>query len=148
MSVEQNKDIVRRVEEAWDAGRLDALDAHFAPDFTSYATIPGMAPNLETAKMAHQMSIQAFPDRKTVIEDLIGEGDNVVARIRMTGTNQGGLPWFGIPANGNKVAVGWIGIYQLKDGKIVSHRAEMDVLGLMQQLGAIPAPGAAPAAAG
>jgi steroid delta-isomerase-like uncharacterized protein len=143
MSVEENKAIVRRVEEAWNAGDLDALDALFAPDFVSHAAAPGVPPNLESAKMAHTMSMQAFPDRHTSVEDLIGEGDQVVVRVRMTGTNTGGLPWFGIPANGNKVDVQWISTYRLANGKIVEHSALMDLMGIMQQLGAIPAPAAA-----
>ena len=92
---------------------------------------------------AHQASMQAFPDRRTTIEDMIAEGDRVVVRMRMTGTNTGGLPWFGVPANGKKVDVQWISTYRLADGKAAEHRAVMDVLGLMQQLGVIPAPGPA-----
>jgi predicted ester cyclase len=141
MSAEENKAVVRRIEQAWDAGNLDALDALFAPTFRSHSGVPGMEPNLASAKTAHQMSAQAFPDRRTRIEELVAEGDAVVARVRMTGTNRGGLPWFGIPANDKPVDVQWISIYRLADGKVVEHRAVMDVMGLMQQLGAIPAPG-------
>lgn len=138
---EQNKAIVRQIEEAWDAGRLDELDALFAPDFIARSSVPGMPPTLETAKMAHQMSLQSFPDRKTTIEDIIAEGDKVVVRVRMTGTNRGGVPWLGAPANGNKVDVQWISIYRLANGKVIEHEAQMDLVGLMQQLGVIPASG-------
>lgn len=138
---EQNKAIVRKIEEAWDAGRLDELDALFAPGFIARSGVPGMPPTLETAKMAHQMSLQSFPDRKTTIEDIIAEGDKVVVRVRMTGTNRGGVPWLGAPANGNPVDVQWISIYRLADGKVVEHEAQMDLIGLMQQLGVIPASG-------
>lgn len=138
---EQNKAVVRQIEEAWNAGRLDELDALFAPDFIARSSVPGMPPTLETAKMAHQMSLQSFPDRKTTVEDIIAEGDKVVVRVRMTGTNRGGVPWLGAPANGNKVDVQWISIYCLANGKVVEHEAQMDLLGLMQQLGVIPASG-------
>ena len=142
MSPEENKEIVRRVEEAWNAGNLDALDPLFEPDFVAHNAVPGMPPGLTGAKLAHQASMQAYPDRKTAIEELLADGDEVVARMMMMGTNQGGLPWLGIPANGNQVDVEWVSIYRLKDGKIVEHRAVMDMLGMMQQLGAIPAPAA------
>jgi predicted ester cyclase/quinol monooxygenase YgiN len=145
---EANKAIVRRIEEAWNANNLAALDELFAPDFVAHNAVPGMPPGLDGAKMAHQAAMQGFPDRRTAIEDLVGAGDTVVVRVRMTGTNQGGLPWFGVPANGNKVTVTWISIYRLAAGKVVEHRAEMDIMGLMQQLGAIPSPSQAPAAAG
>jgi predicted ester cyclase len=139
MSTEENKAIVRQVEEAWDSGNLDALDALFAPNFTAHSAVPGMPPGLQGAKMAHLGSVQAMPDRRTTIEDLLAEGHYVVARVRMTGTNRGGFPWLSIPANGNKVNVQWTSLYRLADGKIVEHRAVMDMVGLLQQLGAIPA---------
>jgi predicted ester cyclase len=99
-----------------------------------------MPPGLEGAKMAHQGAIQSFPDRKVTIEDITGDGDLVAVRCRMRATNKGGLPWAGVPANGNSVDVQWISLYRLSGGRVVEHRAVMDMLGLMQQLGAIPAP--------
>jgi predicted ester cyclase len=137
---DQNKEVVRRIEEAWDHNDLDALDALFAPDFVSHATVPGLPPGLPGAKLAHQTSMQSFPDRRVEIQDIVGEGELVMVRCRMTGTNEGGLAWAGVPANGNRVDVEWISIYRLRDGQVVEHRAVMDVMGLMQQLGAIPAP--------
>lgn len=141
MPSEDNKAIVRRIEEAWNTNDLDSLDPIFAPDFLTHSGVPGMSPTLATAKVAHGLSMKAFPDRKTVIEDMVAEGDNVAVRVRMTGTNSGGLDWFGIPANNRAVDVQWIGIYRLNDGKVVEHRAIMDLMGLMQQLGAMPAQG-------
>jgi predicted ester cyclase len=145
MSAEDNKAVVRRIEEAWDADQLDALDPLFEPNFVQHNGVPMLPPGLEGAKQAHQMSKQAFPDRRTRIEDMLADGDQVAVRIRMTGTNQGGLPWFGIPANGKSVDTEWISIYRLSNGKVVEHRAVMDLVTLMQQLGAMPAPGEAPA---
>lgn len=143
MSAEGNKALVRQIEEAWNSGNLTALDNLFAPNFVAHNAVPGLPPGLGGAKMAHQGSLQSYPDRQTRIEDMIAEGDKVVVRMRMTGTNQGGLPWMGVPANGNKVDVQWISIYRIADGKVVEHRAEMDMLGMMQQLGVIPVPGQA-----
>jgi predicted ester cyclase len=139
MSTEENKATVRKIEEAWDKGKLNDLDALFAPGFVAHMAIPGMPPGLEGAKLGHNMSLVSFPDRKTTIEDLMGGGDQVV--VRMQGTNQGGLPWLGVPANGKKVDTQWISIYRLNNGKVVEHRAVMDIAGMMQQLGAIPTPG-------
>jgi steroid delta-isomerase-like uncharacterized protein len=137
---EQNKAVVRQIEEAWDRNDLDALDALFAPDFVTHAAVPGLPPGLAGAKLAHQTSLQSFPDRKVAIEEIVGDDELVAVRCRMTGTNEGGLAWAGIPANGNRVDVQWISLYRLRDGQAVEHRAIMDVMGLMQQLGAIPAP--------
>ena len=139
-----NKDVVRQIEEAWDGNQLDKLEAFFAPGFTQHAAPPGMPATLENAKQMHRMAMQALPDRKAAIQEIIADGDKVAVRIRVTGTNTGGFPWLGIEANGNKVDIEWISIYTLKDGKVTEHRAVMDIMGLMQQLGAIPAAGAVP----
>jgi steroid delta-isomerase-like uncharacterized protein len=137
---DRNKEVVRRIEETWDRNDVDALDDLFAPDFVTHTAVPGLPPGLEGAKMAHQASLQSFPDRRVAIEDITGDGDLVAVRCRMTGTNQGGLPWAGVPANGKPVDVQWISLYRLRDGRVVEHRAVMDLMGLMQQLGAIPTP--------
>ena len=140
-----NAEVVRQIEAAWDSNQLDKLDALFAPNFTQNAAAITPA-SLEGAKQTHGMSMQAMPDRKTEVLETIAEGDKVAVRVRLTGTNTGGFSWLGIPANGNKVDVEWISIYTLKDGKVTEHRAVMDIMGLMQQLGAIPSAGAVPGA--
>lgn len=86
------------------------------------------------------MSLQAFPDRQQEVLDLFGDGDKVGSCVRMTGTNQWGLPWFGIPANGKAVDLQWITIYTLEDGKVVETNAQMDIPTMMTQLGAAPPP--------
>jgi predicted ester cyclase len=142
MSLEDNKKTVQLVEEAWNRGDLAALDEHFSPKFdNSKSAPPGMPIGLETAKMVHGMSMQAFPDRKTEVQELVAEGDKVVARIRTTGTNKGGVPWFGAPANDAKVDFEWLSIYTFdKKGKIVSHYGLNDGYMLGVQLGVITPP--------
>jgi len=139
---EANKTVVRQIEEAWDKNELDRLDAFFAPAFLQHNGFPGATPTIETAKQAHQMSIQAMPDRKAEVQEMIAEGDKVVVRMRITGTNTGGFPAIGLPANGNQADFEWISIYTLKDGRVTEHRAVMDIMTFMQQMGAIPGPGA------
>jgi predicted ester cyclase len=85
--------------------------------------------------------MHSFPDRRSTIEDLVGEGDRVVARIRMTGRNTGGLPQFGIPANDKPVDIQWIQISRhAQDGRIAETWAQLEAPQLMQQLGAMPMP--------
>ncbi len=137
-----NVDVVRRIEAAWAENDLDALDDLIAADYTPHT--PGsdqMPPGLQGAKMAHQQSMQAFPDRQNEVLDIFGEGDQVVAHVRMTGTNTGGLPWFGIPANDHKVDTDWITIYRLEGGRVVETWAQMDIPRMMMQLGAMPGMG-------
>ena len=76
---------------------------------------------------------ETFPDYKHDIKGLIAKGEFVVARVNDTATHEGEFQ--GIPATGNKIEVGAIIIYRIKDGKIVEGWEDMDMLGLMQQLG-------------
>jgi len=99
MSEESNKDVIRRVEEAWNSQDLGALDELFSPNFDNSATaVPGMPGGLAGAKMAHRSSMESFPDRQVFVDALIAGGDKVTVRGHFTGTNQGGLAWLGIPA--------------------------------------------------
>jgi predicted ester cyclase len=81
----------------------------------------------------------AFPDGHMTIDDLVVEGDKVVARYTLTGTHKG--EFMGIPAT-NKKVTGWvIEIDRVAGGKCVEGWSRMDTLGLMQQLGVVPTPG-------
>jgi predicted ester cyclase len=142
MGVEDNKKTVQLVEEAWDRGDLGALEEHFSPKFdNSKALPPGLPVGLETAKMLHGMSMQSFPDRKVEILELVGEGNKIMTRSRITGTNKGGFPAYGAPANDAKVDFEFIGIYEFdKTGKIVAHWGLNDAYLLGVQLGVITPP--------
>ena len=136
-----NIDVVRRLEEAYNTQDLDALDELIADDFVAHT--PGsdqIPPGREGIKAAHQMSMAAFPDRRVEIEDIFGEGDLVVVRQRMTGTNRGGLPWFGVPANDAKVDTENIQILRLEGGKVHESWGQINVPKMMVQLGVMPAP--------
>jgi steroid delta-isomerase-like uncharacterized protein len=141
MSIEQNKAIVRRYQDIYNSNNLDTLVEVLAPTFRPHNLLPGVPATLEGYKGIHLMTVAAFPDFHVAIEDLLGEGDKVVIRFRMTGTHQG--DFMGIPATGVKINVTGISIFRLADGKIVEHWGEEDSLGWLQQLGAIPAPGSA-----
>ena len=136
-----NVDVVRRIEAAWAESDLDALDDLIAADYTPHT--PGsdqIPPGLQGAKMAHQGVMQSFPDRKVNVEEILGDGDTVAVRTRITGTNDGGFPLFNVPANGAKIDFPAVSIYRLRDGKIVGHWGLNDALTLMMQLGAIQPP--------
>jgi predicted ester cyclase len=136
---QENAAVVRAIEEAWDNGKLDELDQYFAEGFdNARSATPGLPTGLLGAKMSHQGVMKSFPDRRAEILDLIAEGDRVVVRIRVTGTNQGGFPPFGVPANGKPIDIESWGMYRLRDGKVVEHVGLNDALTLLMQLGAFP----------
>jgi predicted ester cyclase len=138
---EDNKELVRRMEEAWARNDMAAIDGFFSQGYDNSATgVPGLPPGIEGAKMAHQGAMQSFPDRKTIIEDVIAEGDKVVVRGRYTGTNQGGVPFLNAPANGNPIDVAFVSIYRIEGDKLAEHWALNDDVGLTQQVGAMPQP--------
>lgn len=135
---EANKDVVRRLEGAWASYEHDTAREIMGSTWEEHAQHLGSKPDIEDAVQSNEGVRMAFPDAIRTIEDIFSEGDKVVVRIRMQGTNKGGLPWFGIPANDAKVDCQWISIYRLADGKVVERWAQQDVPTLMQQLGAMP----------
>ena len=78
-----------------------------------------------------------FSDVEWTLEETVTEGDTVAARFTMRGTHDG--EFFGVPASGNKISVQAMNFYYLTDGRIVGERAQPDLLGLMRQIGALPA---------
>lgn len=141
-AVERNVDVVRRLEDAYNRRDYAELSELVRADLVAHT--PSADPagqNTEGLTANNEGGYGAFPDRRTEIEDIFGEGDLVVSRVRQTGTNTGGLPWFGIPANDAKVDFGWIQISRHDaDGRIAETWAQIEVPKLMQQLGAMPAP--------
>jgi predicted ester cyclase len=134
-----NVETVRRLETAWATNDYDTVRAILSPDFPNLnhgAGAEAMPPGgVDGIIQGHEMTLVAFPDRRQEILDSFGDGDRVVIRSRMTGTNEGGLPWFGIPANGNNVDIEYITIYRLEGDKVVESWGQMDVAKMMQQLG-------------
>lgn len=140
MSTEQNKAIIQRYREAHNTNQLNQLDEIVAANLIAHNLMPGLPPGLEGGKMAHMGGIASFPDMYVKTDDLIAEGDGVVERWTLTGTYTG-APFFGAPANGKKFSVTGISVYRIANSQVVEHWGEMDFLGLLQQLGMIPAPG-------
>jgi predicted ester cyclase len=140
MSTEDNKELVRRYRQAHNTNQLDLLDEIVTADLISHNLLPGFAPGLESGKIAHRRALAACPDYQVETVDLIAEEDKVVERWRASGTHTG-TPFFGVPASGKPFSGTGISIYRIAHGKIVEHWAEADFLGLLQQLGALPAGG-------
>ena len=143
-ALDDNKAIIRAfVETVWNGRQLDRADEVVAADFIDHAPLPGQAPGLEGVKRKWAMYLDAIPDFRVTIKDLMAEGDKVAVRRSYEGTHRGEL--LGIPAHWQAVAV-WRHQYsRLAEGRIAEHWEQLDRLALMQQLGVVPAPGARPA---
>jgi len=85
------------------------------------------------------INLGAFPDVKVTSDSLVAEGDKVVNRWTAIGTHTGEL--MGIPATGKRITMTGITIVRVADGKITEFWMESDQMGMMQQLGVVPAPG-------
>lgn len=135
MSFEENKNIVRRYQEIYNSNELDSLRDVVAENLLTPKIMPGLKPGLEGAKQVHAITLIGMPDWHTAIDELIAEGDKVVARITMTGTHTG--DFWGIPATGRRVKFTGIYIVRIADGKIVEHWGEEDGVSLLRQLGVL-----------
>jgi steroid delta-isomerase-like uncharacterized protein len=140
MSTATNKATVRRYfEQVFNEGRRDLVEEFLVEGIELHGS--GLAPGLEAVKQRQAMFAAAFPDQQMIVEDLVAEGDRVVARTTFNGTHQGEMQ--GIPATGKAVSVSMITIFRLDNGKIAEGWLVNDALGMMQQLGVIPATQAA-----
>lgn len=140
MSAEENKAVVRRYFEAIDRRRdPEVVDEFLAPDFLSHHPSPGFGSDREGQKAAFKHFLAAAPDGYHVIDDMVAEGDKVVTRLTAYGTQTGEL--FGIPPTGKRLTMSGIAIHRVRDGKIVEHWHEIDMLSGLQQLGVVPASG-------
>ena len=141
MSAAANKALVRRfVEQVISQGNLAVVDELVAGDYVYHG--PGMqVGGPDGLKQLFTMLRAAFPDWQETLEDLIADGDKVVFRVTGHGTHQG--EFMGLPPTGKRVTVAGIDLVRIEAGKLSEHWANFDQLGLLQQLGAIPAPGQA-----
>ena len=138
--LEENKALVRRyVEEFVDRSNFDLSNEIFAPNFVRYDAGPDQVSGVEDLKHFFAMLHSGFPGFQSTIEDMLAEGEKVVLRFTFRGTHQG--EFMGIAPTGKQVTMSGIDILRIADGKIVEMWNQEDVLGMMQQLGAIPEPG-------
>ena len=138
MSVEVNVAIVRDYnDQVWNKGKLERLEEFVAKDVKGHAA-RGFT-GTETMKERIDMTRKAFPDLQLTGEDAIAVDGKVVVRWTFEGTHQ--REYLGIAASGKAISFSGISIFRLAGGKIAEFWIESDSLGLMQQLGVVPAPG-------
>jgi steroid delta-isomerase-like uncharacterized protein len=116
-SAEVHKALVRRVYDAFHTGGVDLLDEVVAPDFCDRDPMPGQAPGLAGLKQAVGLFRAAFPDGEMVVDELVAEGNKVVARVTLRGTHHGNF--FGVPPSGRPVHADGIEIFRIARGKVV-----------------------------
>ncbi len=139
MSTIENKNVIGMfIEDILNQGRLERADDLVLEDFVELDPLPGQAQGREGLKQVIREMRTSFPDMHWKVEEMIAEGEKVSTRFTWTGTQHG--PFLGIPATGRHIVVKGVVIDRLIAGKMADSRILMDTLGMMQQLGAIPAP--------
>ena len=134
---EQNKQLVRQFFEALDRQDMERMDqlvssANYSLHFCG---MPPLDWNTNKKEFLAPFN-KAFPDLTHDIVDLVAEGDKVAVSVNVTGTYKGEFQ--GIPATGKQVSFTAMDILTIVDGKITEEWATADMMGLMQQIGAIP----------
>ena len=131
-----NKGLVRAFhEEVLNGGDLDAIGEYYAADCVDHA--PGTEEDelrgVGAVSAYIEQFLVAFPDLTITGEDVIAEGDRVAYRLRGRGTHEG--EFMGVPPSGNAFEVGGIAVFRIEVGKIAESWCNVDMLGLVEQLG-------------
>ena len=118
-------------------GDIEGFGAQLADGFVEHEETPGLAPTRDGVMEFFRMYRAAFPDLQMNPEDVVASGDKVVTRVRATGTHQG--EFMGMPATGKSFDVQLIDIIRYdEEGLVAEHWGVVDMLAMMQQLGAVP----------
>ena len=133
-TTDDNKQLVREYfraflqrDEAWWC-------AHVAPSFVRHD--PGLPFEVRGPEGVRQLAdalLPGIPDMELPIEDLVAEGEKVLARLRVKGTHRGEL--MGLPATGKRIDIAVLDLFQIRDGMLIEHWALLDNLGMLRQLG-------------
>lgn len=134
-----NKAVVQRLyKEVWNQRKIDTIQEILSPSHALHdANSSGSSVGPDAYKRQYFSFISAFPDLRFTIEDIIGEDDKIVVCWSVSGTHKG--EFMGVAATNKKISVDGITINHVANGKIMDSYISWDALGLLRQIGAVPA---------
>jgi predicted ester cyclase len=136
---EENKAVMHRFYEEWiHSGNEDVLEEIIASDCPLHFGSMFMGTGPEAFKQTRAMMYSGFPDLRFSVEEIIAEGETIAERLTARGTHQG--EFMGAAPTGNRVEFPGVAMVHIREGKIAEFKGMPDMLGLMQQIGAVPAP--------
>jgi len=136
VTVASNKHIMERFASEF----LPTGDVGLAEEFLSPDIVLRFGGQQQQGRDAYLAVVaanrDAFPDLVWTVDDMVADGETVAVRYTMTGTHGGNFA--GVAATNRPVVAQSMAFYRLADGQIVEERAQLDMLGVLQQLGALP----------
>jgi predicted ester cyclase len=137
MNTEENKSVVRNMLQLIEKGDVQNAEKYFSPNWVNHdPSLPPMQ-GFEGAKQLIGLW-SSFSDKKITIDDSVAEGDRVAIRFKLSGTQTS--TFLGIAPTGKTIHISATGIFRIVDGKASDNWVNIDALGLLQQLGAVPVP--------
>jgi len=135
MANNENKKLVEQVfNEILNNRNLSLTDKLIGSNYVNHG-FPDLKPGPAGFKQIVQQFLDGFPDMRIYVENIITDGDLVATRGYWTGTNKGSF--MNMPSTGKKVRVEYIDFWKIQNGKAVENWVQMDMVGVMQQLGAM-----------
>jgi steroid delta-isomerase-like uncharacterized protein len=133
--------VTRFAKEVFNEKNLQHAEEWLADDFVEHQVFPGTTPDKKGAIDSYHIFFEAVPDMRAEIHDVVAAGDRVALRATYSGTDKGGfIP--GMPATGRPFEMETMYIIRLnEEGKIAEHWGIGDMVGVMGQLGLLPAAG-------
>jgi steroid delta-isomerase-like uncharacterized protein len=117
-------------------GDIAAADSLLHSEFTLHTPLPTPGPGIEEMNNVITTCRAAFAGLHVTIDDIMADGNRVIARFTARGTHNG--EFMGVPPTGKAITLTAIEIFRIKDGKIAELWGEVNMMGLMQQLGMLP----------
>ena len=137
MGLEENKQLCRDYFDAFLRRDVEWMDRHVAPEFVRHDPgLPFEVRGPEGVAQLHDALLPAFPDMELPLHDLVAEGEKVLVRLTIHATHTG--PFGELEATGRRIEVPVLDLFQIRDDRFVEHWAQLDNLGMMRQLGALP----------
>jgi len=128
--------LYRLYEEVINKKKLDVVDELYAPNYVNHIAQFGLTSSSADVKKLFAEQMKAFPDWHITVDYVIQNGNKYIVKWTLTGTHLGS--YFGIKPTGKKFKMTGVDIETIIDGKIIEHDGAEDMLGLLQQIGAVP----------
>jgi len=140
MTSHTNEALLRRFyDEAFGKGKLSMVDEQLDRNFVEHEPLPpGVKPGPEGIKQLISALRMGFPDLQVAVHGTVSQGDKVWAHVTLSGTHKGAF--MNIPPTGKRVSWEGMDIVRYSGGKAMEHWGITDNMGLLTQIGAIPAP--------